>query len=258
MRRQTRPMTRRTPLQHVAPPGIGGDRERAVEHDRADVLGMARRVDRHQERAVGVAPQVELVDAERRPHGLDVVGDGGRAVEAGARTEVVGAERPDDGLVERQRVARGEARAAQRARLGPCRGRRSAAGRAASRSGASAVVYRRRTAIVESPGPPGFGTIVPSAGRLVSVRGRSDVARCRSCPADGFARSSGTVTLPQLGAGRARRVGLRRGAQRETAEQHRADASSTCTARTACHCGTKEPMTALLSWPSPCGPRRRR
>jgi hypothetical protein len=47
--------------QHVPVPGVEGDREGAVQHDGANVLGVPRGIHRHQERAVGIAPQVELV-----------------------------------------------------------------------------------------------------------------------------------------------------------------------------------------------------
>jgi hypothetical protein len=50
--------------QHVATPGVEGDGKRPVQDDGADVLGISRGVDGHEERAVGVAPQVELVPTQ--------------------------------------------------------------------------------------------------------------------------------------------------------------------------------------------------
>ena len=137
------------------------------------MLGVPSGVHRHQERAVGVAPQVQLVEAQRGPHGVDVVGGGGRPVEAAARSQIGAAERGEVPLVKRQRILGGLAgRAAQRARLpGPAHiDQQQVAARAQRRERAG---YRPAAAIVDPPGPPILGTIVPSAGRLVSVCGTS-------------------------------------------------------------------------------------
>ena len=80
-----RPPRCREPVER---PGIEVDRIGAVQDERLDVGGMARRVDRHQVGAVGGAPEIEPLQAERRPHRLDVVGCGGGAVEPGLRPEL--------------------------------------------------------------------------------------------------------------------------------------------------------------------------
>jgi hypothetical protein len=103
--------------QHVPVPGVEGDRKGAVQHDGANVLGVPRGVYRHEEGAVGIAPQVQLVETEGHPHGVDVVGDRGRAVKAGVPSQVGAADPRDVREVERQRIVAGEARTPQRPRL---------------------------------------------------------------------------------------------------------------------------------------------
>lgn len=83
--------------EQIATPGIERDRLGAAEDDRSDVVGMARGVDRHEQSAPGLPPEVQLVDSERRAHGIEVVGDRGRAVVAGLRADV-GAARLGDAL----------------------------------------------------------------------------------------------------------------------------------------------------------------
>src|SRR3954465_11288316 len=102
--------------QDVASPGVRRDREGTVEDDRADVLGVAGGVHRHQEGPVGIAPEIEAVEAERRPDGVDVVGDGGGTVEPRVGPEIGAAEFADLGLVEGKWVLAPEAGAAQRPR----------------------------------------------------------------------------------------------------------------------------------------------
>ena len=83
-----RPPRGREPVER---PGVEVDRVGAVQDERLDVGGMAGGVDRHQVGAVGGAPEIEPLQAERGPHRLDVVGRSGGAVEPGPRPELAAA-----------------------------------------------------------------------------------------------------------------------------------------------------------------------
>ena len=57
--------------EQVPAPGVKRDRKGAVQDDRANVLGVPRGVHRHQERAVRIAPQIQLVETQRRAYGTE-------------------------------------------------------------------------------------------------------------------------------------------------------------------------------------------
>ena len=58
----------------IQAPWVEIDRIRAAQHDGPHAGGVAHRVDGHQVRAVGLAPQIERAEAELRADGLEVVG----------------------------------------------------------------------------------------------------------------------------------------------------------------------------------------